>query len=325
MNSNLLYVLQSGKNIKLFYYIKNILCMLIPNIFYQIRLRHKLKSLLSRKDKDYVLYRVNYYNKLLPNTILPNSTPALSDGKLKGHKVYIYDTRCYTRWFSQKLRLNLCAGDVYFVPSSPSIVKSRPLTEGNENGVIMKLNKVRHFIFVHDKKGFTEKKDMAVFRGKVKDKEQRIRFMKMYFGHPMCNLGDISRNTTDPIAWRIGKLTIKEQLDYKFILAIEGYDVASNLKWVMSSNSIAVMPRPTCETWFMEGTLVPNHHYIEIKPDFSDLEERLKFYIAHPEEAQKIIEHAHAYVEQFKNEKREQLISLLVLEKYFKMTGQIGS
>ena len=105
-------------------------------------------------------------------------------------------------------------------------------------------------------------------------------------------------------------------------MALEGNDVASNLKWVMSSNSIAVMPRPTCETWFMEGKLIPNYHYIEIKPDFTDLEERLKHYIEHPEEAQQIIEHAHEYVAQFRNPRREKLISLLVLDKYFRMTGQ---
>ena len=82
------------------------------------------------------------------------------------------------------------------------------------------------------------------------------------------------------------------------------------------------MPRPSCETWFMEGTLIPNYHYIEIKPDFSDLEERLQYYMAHTDEAQAIIEHAHEYIEQFKNKKREQLISLLVLEKYYKKNKQ---
>ena len=51
-------------------------------------------------------------------------------------------------------------------------------------------------------------------------------------------------------------MTINEQLHYKFILCSEGNDVASNLKWVMSSNSIAVMPKPKFETWFMEGILV---------------------------------------------------------------------
>ena len=153
-------------------------------------------------------------------------------------------------------------------------------------------------------------------------KTSRKKFMEMYFHHPMCDLGDVSKNTTDPKEWQTEKKTIKEHLDYKFILALEGNDVASNLKWVMSSNSIAVIPQPTCETWFMEGTLIPNYHYIEIKPDFSDLESRLQYYIEHIDEAQEIIKHANEYVKQFKNRKRENLISLLVLEKYFKVTGQ---
>ena len=138
----------------------------------------------------------------------------------------------------------------------------------------------------------------------------------------MCDLGDVSKNTTDPKEWQTEKKTIQEHLDYKFILALEGNDVASNLKWVMSSNSIAVMPQPTCETWFMEGTLIPNYHYIEIKRDFSDLESRLQYYIEHIDEAQEIIKHANEYVSQFKDRKRENLISLLVLEKYFKETEQ---
>jgi pyrroloquinoline quinone (PQQ) biosynthesis protein C len=85
----------------------------------------------------------------------------------------------------------------------------------------------------------------------------------------------------------------------------------------MSSNSIAVMPKPTYETWFMEGTLIGNYHYIEIKKDYSDLEEKLNYYIKHTNEALKIIENAHKFVEQFRDKKREKLISLLVLQKYF--------
>ena len=50
------------------------------------------------------------------------------------------------------------------------------------------------------------------------------------------------------------KLSILEQLEYKFVLCLEGNDVATNLKWVMSSNSLAVMPKPRYETWFMEGS-----------------------------------------------------------------------
>ena len=91
----------------------------------------------------------------------------------------------------------------------------------------------------------------------------------------------------------------------------------------MSSNSIAVMTRPTCETWFMEGRLIPDYHYIEIKDDFSDLEEKLTYYMEHVDAAEQIIKNAHEYVMQFRDLKREKLISLLVLEKYFKQTGQM--
>jgi spore maturation protein CgeB len=71
----------------------------------------------------------------------------------------------------------------------------------------------------------------------------------------------------------------------------------------------------------MEGTLIPNYHYIEVKPDFSDLEERLTYYIEHPDEAEAIIQHAHDYTSQFRDEKREKLISVLVLKKYFDITN----
>lgn len=69
----------------------------------------------------------------------------------------------------------------------------------------------------------------------------------------------------------------------------------------------------------MEGTLKPDYHYIEVKPDFSDLEEKMDYYTAHPDEAQAIINHAHEYVEQFKDKQREDIISLMVLDKYFSL------
>ena len=60
-------------------------------------------------------------------------------------------------------------------------------------------------------------------------------------------------------------------------------------------------------------------YYIEVKPDFSDLEEKMDYYTAHPDEAQAIINHAHEYVEQFKDKQREDIISLMVLDKSFSL------
>ncbi|PDH49749.1 MAG: lipopolysaccharide biosynthesis protein, partial [Bacteroidetes bacterium MED-G20] len=117
------------------------------------------------------------------------------------------------------------------------------------------------------------------------------------------------------------RMTINEQLHYKFILCLEGNDVASNLKWVMSSNSIAVMPKPKFETWFMEGILVADQHYILIKDDYSDLEEKLNFYIENPKKASSIIENAHNHVSKFQDQQTEDLLSLMVIDKYFKKTN----
>ena len=83
--------------------------------------------------------------------------------------------------------------------------------------------------------------------------------------------------------WIKGHISEYDHLGYKFIMCLEGNDVATNLKWVMSSNSLAVMPKPVYETWYMEGRLIPNYHYVEIKPDYSDLEERIQYYIDHPD------------------------------------------
>lgn len=74
----------------------------------------------------------------------------------------------------------------------------------------------------------------------------------------------------------------------------------------------------------MEGQLVSDYHYIEVKPDFSDLIERLDYYSAHPTEAESIVRHAHEWVNQFCDRRREKLISLLVMRRYFRGVEKIG-
>ena len=323
-------MLHSGKNPKWLYFLRHYLQQMVPDAYYRSRLDGKLRQLDVRADRDYILDRVNYYNRLDTVTSLPDTVPLPAE-MMKGvrQKVYRFDTLSCTRWFAAGSRFQLVPGDVTEVPDVPSLLKSRPIDragEGqpvdNRNSVVLKLNAVRHFIFVDDSIPFEAKKDRAVFRGKVSGKPLRQRFFRQYFGNPLCDLGDTSRHSTDPEEWRTGKMTIREHLQYKYILALEGNDVASNLKWVMSSNSIAVTPRMKYETWFMEGRLVPDYHYIEIKEDLSDLEEKLAYYSSHPEEAQQIIDHAHAYVRQFMDSRREELIQLLVTDKYFRMIGQ---
>ena len=319
-------MLHSGKNSNLKYYIRSYLREYTPKIFSRMQLNRILRQLNQRQDKEEIMRRVNYYCKLdkgsnFNRQMWSDKAIMLQDQPVTGQKTYYFDAMEYARYFSQDLRWILDAGDKPYVAPEPAIVKNRPIVEHNENSVILNLDKNRHFLFVRDNKPWRDKKNMTIFRGDLGPrKENRDVFMNRWYGHPMVDAASTNRSEQHP-EWQREKLTIGDHLDFKFIMSLEGNDVASNLKWIMSSNSIAVTPCLTQETWFMEGTLIPNYHYIEVKPDFSDLEERLTYYIEHPDEAEAIIQHAHDYVSQFRDEKREKLISVLVLKKYFDITN----
>ena len=315
---NTFSLFDNGKNPKWKYYIINYLKLLIPPVFYQKRAKRLLWEFPHRADKNYILDRVDYYNKLKTVTKLDHPV-SVSNFKLKdmNQKVYFFDAYPFVRSFPKHFQFCYAFGDVVHIPESPSILKSRPIAYNNQNSIILKLDKVRHFVKIKKDKPFNQKKDRLVFRGKVTYKKKRKKFFEMYFDHPMCDLGDTQQKKINPDKWKVKKTSVYYLLQYKFILAIEGIDVASNLKWVMSSNSLAVMPKPEYETWFMEARLIPDYHYVAIKPDYSDLEEKLNYYIEHENEALQIIKNAQEYVAQFWDSEREDLISLLVMQKYF--------
>lgn len=321
------YLLHNGKNSNQIYFAKAYLRKCIPTLFTRLQLQKELEKLNDYPDKEEIQRRVDYYCKLTSDTPFDHpawESQAVSIGKqpMLRQKVYYFDAMEIARYFDQNLRWVLKSGDIRDLMPIPTLLKSRPLGDNNQNSVILKLEKVRHFLFVNDKKSWRDKKNIAIFRGDLGDqKYNRDIFMNRWYGHPMVDAASTNVVSDHP-EWQREKLTIGEHLDYKFIMSLEGNDVASNLKWVMSTNSVAVSPRHTCETWFMEGTLIPNYHYIEVKEDFSDLEERLNYYIDHPEEAEAIIQHAHEYVAKFQDPKREKLISLLVLKKYLEITNK---
>ena len=324
----LYYLLHNGKNNHLLYFFKAYIRDYIPKCFTRWMLNGELEKIKQREDYDYILKRVDYYNKLGPDSQYDRQdwekeAVEISHQPMTRQKVYYFDAMEIARYFSGKLKWILLSGDITHVPEVPTIIKSRPLVDNNQNSVVLKMEKVRHFLFVDDKKSWREKKNMTIFRGDLGARKQnRDVFMEKFANGQSSMVDAASTNLIEAHPeWHAQKMTIEEHLDYKFIMSLEGNDVASNLKWVMSSNSIAVTPKHTVETWFMEGTLIPNYHYIEVKDDFSDLEERLQYYINHPDEAEAIIQHAHEYVDQFRDEKREKLISLLVLKRYFEITN----
>lgn len=312
------------RNNKQKYYLINYLRLLIPDFYFRLRLNHKLKKI-AKSDFDYIKSRVNYYNKLDKKVYLPDETPKLKSFKIKNfHRTYFFDTHEYSRFFKNQFKLNMLFGDIVHIPNTPSIVKSRPISDQNNNSILFKLNKIRHFTYTNDKNNFKEKNNLLIGRSAITKKhKKRIKFFKKYFDHKLCDLGKINNNEIYN-EWLKPKISIEDHLKYKFIMCVEGVDVATNLKWVMSSNSIAVMPKPEIESWFMEKKLIAGFHYIEIKKDYSDLEEKLKYYLKDTEKCLEIIKNANEYVSQFKHKKREDIISLLVLKKYFYYTNQIN-
>ncbi len=297
---------------KVLYYFQGYLRPYLPFTAHSKKIK-KLRDRLSPEELSISEERIRYYiqnNAKISKEITSHTIKDLK--KPKSPKAYYFDTYEYARFFTENLPISYEFGDVIKVPETPSIVKSRPISSDNSNSILLKLDKARHFVWIKNDKKFIDKKDMLIGRAAVYQ-EHRYRFYEKYFHHPLCDLGQVNSQGGN-LAWQKPKMSLEQHLDYKFILSLEGNDVATNLKWIMSSNSIAVMPKPNYETWFMEGKLQGGKHYIEILDDYSNLEEQLNFYILHPEKCEDILHHAHEHCSIFYNKTAEDYCSMRVLE-----------
>lgn len=303
---------------KLKYYLTNALYSMIPQSMLSYYVDKQLKSL-PEATRNRLQERVDYYIKIHAAFSLSQQSPKIGQFKKECGSTYFFDLLKVIKGFDRDLQFNFIHGDVTDVPATPTFVKSRPINGDNRNSVLLKLNEIRHYRFVKDNLEFRHKKNMAVWRGSGFRPNRRALLDKLYY-HERCDLGRTDKEDDDQLAYVVPKISIEDQLNFKFILSLEGKDVATNLKWIMSSNSLAVSPKLNYETWFMEGKLIPNVHYVQINDDFSDLIEKMDYYHSHPEEAERIIKNANQWVEQFQNPYEERLLSYLVAYKYFNLS-----
>lgn len=112
--------------------------------------------------------------------------------------------------------------------------------------------------------------------------------------------------------------SLEDQLKYKFIMAVEGNDVASNLAWILLSNSIPICPKHYIESWFCEGKLKPWKHYVPVKNDFSDLEENYNKCLNDNDLCNKIILYSKLFAYQYMDREREFKIIKKVVQNYKK-------
>jgi hypothetical protein len=109
-------------------------------------------------------------------------------------------------------------------------------------------------------------------------------------------------------------------LRYKYLLSIEGNDVATGLKWNLASSSVVFMPIPSVSTYAMEDKLVPYVHYIPLKRDGSDLEEQLAWARANDDKCRWISEQATQYMQDLwmsPKAKSDNALLEMLLAKYY--------
>lgn len=312
--------IRSGKTPALLFYIKGVLFGLVPGCVLNIRRRHILRGWRNRQDAAYLLWRRDIYCPDRPVSELPDEARVkVRDVRIGNFQSrYALDAARALRYFPANADIAFIDGDIRLNPDVPSLMKARRLNGKNEgNAVILNLDSIRHWLWPRDNIPFWEKIPRLFFRGDIYDKPARISFFEKWADNEMFDLGDTNRR--HPSRWKAEFVSVPDHFRYRFILALEGYDMASSLQWIMASGCVPVMPRPTVEGWLMHSRLVPGKHYIEIKPDFSDVGEKMEYYIAHPDEAERISSESRKWMDQFKDKKREKLISMLVVEKYLSL------
>ena len=323
----------NAKRRKLLYYLYfTPMVYFFPSIISRMRLKNILNNSFQEK---YIESRVRYYFKKTSNFKVSNKAKNSSElfwnqffkNKQNSHFIDFY---MLLQFFNKKNKVDFIYSTKDYIdsviakkhPPYPTFVKSRPIDFNNLNSILLKLNQVKLFHFIKDPKKFENKKNQAVWRGDIRNNSIREYFVKNFYSTPLFDIGQTSPKQDVP--WTKSFMSIKNQLDYKFIFCLEGKCISTNLYWAMSSNSVCVMPKPKYESWFMEGKLKNGVHYIKVKDDFSDAEEKIKFYNNNNDKCLEIIDNAQKFVEQFKDKKRERLIQLLILKQYFKSTGQYG-
>jgi len=194
------------------------------------------------------------------------------------------------------------------------------------HGIIWKLGSGRHYGAVPDIPKldikWKKKKNKAVFRGSLTGYTrqmnehkgynksdvlqqclwtQRCRLVYQYYNSTLLdarltNTKSIPESLND--VYLIGKkMEIQEMLSYKAIIFLEGNDVSSGLKWGLYSQSVVLMPRPTVTSWAMEELLEPWVHYVPIKDDLSDVEEKIRWVLDNDNEAYKISKRANQWID----------------------------
>ena len=217
----------------------------------------------------------------------------------------------------QKCKFLFYYGEHGATPQFPVIRKSRQTAD--ETSIIFKMGNIRLFdpcLKIPQKDTvWGDKLNDVVWRGATTGGQQRVDFVKKYF-HSF-NIGFATVKQKPEMKSHMKKaLSFKEQLKYKFLISLEGNDVASNLRWALFSNSVVIMPKPNWNSWVMEAMLEPYVHYIPLNDNLDNLEEIMEWCGKNDKKCQEIARRSTLYMQQFFDYENENLVKRDLLKEY---------
>jgi hypothetical protein len=247
---------------------------------------------------------------------------------LKNDRFIIYLNDIYNHYLSippnERHSIIVKIGDHSDVYPEETTYLSKSRVIGDENVILQRWNVHRHwrdFSIVHFIDiPWRRKSPKIVWRGVSTGDGERMRFAEKYATHPnrAIDVGITNfvqgEKTNKKILKRYYSIT--KQLRNRYIVCIEGNDVATGLKWVLASNSLCFMKRPKRESWFRESRLLPGVHFVELNDDFSNLEEQYSWALTHEKECLQIVKNANQYTQQFRNSKYQEELSKKVFRDY---------
>ena len=148
------------------------------------------------------------------------------------------------------------------------------------------IKQVQRFIFVN-KFSKTHNIKFVDFALKFKNK-----FAKHSFQDFDLFLKNNPRALGEQLSWA------QDICSYKYILNLEGYDWPSSLCQSLQSNSVTIATTPKWHN-VLHFNLEPWKHYVPIKDDGSDLEDKLAWCKSNDKECKKISDRSSEYMSQF--------------------------
>jgi len=232
----------------------------------------------------------------------------------------------------KNFNIYIALGDINTKMNKYCFTRARPIDLTDNFNILLNLDTPVHWDCLNDVNNFDipfDKKNNKIiwrgtstgYRGGDPSNIPRVNLVNKYQNHKNKNIdikfSHLCQNVINN-NYIFNNLSMKEQLESKFLISVEGNDVASNTEWVLYSNSVVIMSKPTMCSWSMQDKLIPGIHYVEVKSDHSDLEEKYEWCLNNLEECKKIAENGKKFIEQFLDKEKEKKITNKIIEIYCK-------